>query len=79
MNIQQILQKLNEQGMTDAEIGNSVQAPQSIITRLRNGSHKSTSDERGQKIRALAATRGINEAKEFHCNQRNRRKEDRAQ
>lgn len=61
MNIQMILQKLVEQGMTDAEIGREVNAPQSIITRLRNGTHKSTTDERGQLIRLLAAQRGIDD------------------
>lgn len=77
MNIKTILQQLNEQGMTDAEIGAAVNVAQSIISRLRNGVHKTTSDERGQKIRALAVSKGISEAKEFHCDKRDRRKEDR--
>jgi hypothetical protein len=77
MNIQTILQQLNEQGMTDRDIGLAIHAPQSIVTRLRNGVHKDTTDERGQKIRALAVSKGISEAKEFHCDKRNRRKEDR--
>lgn len=40
--------------MSDAEIGAVIGAPQSIVTRLRNGVHKTTSWERGQAIVALA-------------------------
>jgi hypothetical protein len=79
MNIQTILQQLSDQGWTDHAIGIEVDIPQSIITRIRNGVHKSTSDEKGQRIRALAVRSGIVEAKEFHCDKQNRRKEDRAQ
>lgn len=54
MDIKQALESLVSSGMTDAEIGEAVKAPQSIITRLRNGTHKSTSYERGKKIFDLA-------------------------
>lgn len=40
--------------MTDAEIGAAIGAPQSVVTRLRNGVHKTTFWERGQAIVALA-------------------------
>ena len=40
--------------MSDAEIGAAIGAPQSIVTRLRNGVHKTTFWERGQAIVALA-------------------------
>lgn len=57
MTIQKLLTEIKESGMTDAEIGAEIQAPQSIVTRLRNGDHKSTSFERGTKINALAKER----------------------
>jgi hypothetical protein len=53
MNIQQILQELSDSGLTDQQIGDRIEAAQSIVTRLRNGLHSSTSFERGQKIMAL--------------------------
>ncbi len=54
MDIQNALQKLvTDHGMTDDEIGIQIGAPQSIVTRLRNGKHKSTSFERGSKILTL--------------------------
>ena len=40
--------------MSDAEIGAAIGAPQSVVTRLRNGVHKTTFWERGQAIVALA-------------------------
>lgn len=39
--------------MTDVEIGVEIGAPQSIVTRLRNGKHKSTSFDRGNRIFSL--------------------------
>ena len=39
MNIQNLLIELNKQ-LTDAQIGNEIGASQSIVTRLRNGTHK---------------------------------------
>jgi hypothetical protein len=59
MDIKTILQMLADDGLTDQEIGTQVGAAQSIITRLRNGEHKSTSWERGEKIRVLAQKRGL--------------------
>jgi len=53
MSIQHLLQQLHSSGMTDAAIGDEIGAPQSIITRLRHGRHKSTSYERGMAIRDL--------------------------
>lgn len=58
MDIQKTLTKLNKI-MTDAQIADVVGASQSIITRLRNGNHKSTSFERGQAIKKLALNKGI--------------------
>ena len=54
MDIKTALIEVSESGMTDAEIGAAIGAPQSIVTRLRNGVHKTTSWERGQAIVALA-------------------------
>ena len=54
MNIQKLLDQIKEYGMTDSQIGAAVNAPQSIITRLRNGTHKHTSYERTIKIKELA-------------------------
>jgi hypothetical protein len=59
MDIKTILQMLVDDGMTDLEIGTHIGAAQSIVTRLRNGDHKSTSWERGEKIRTLAIERGL--------------------
>lgn len=53
MNIQTALQEISEKGLTDAQIGSEVGAAQSIISRLRNGDHASTSYERGEKIMKL--------------------------
>ena len=36
------------------QIGEQINAPQSTVTRLRNGTHKSTNFERGTKIYELA-------------------------
>lgn len=60
--IQEALRKLVELGMTDDEIGREVDAPQSIITRLRNGTHKTTSFERGSRIMALLKRRAATPA-----------------
>lgn len=54
MDIKSSLQEISATGMSDAEIGAVIGAPQSIVTRLRNGVHKTTSWERGQAIVALA-------------------------
>ena len=54
MDIKSSLQEISAAGMSDAEIGAAIGAPQSIVTRLRNGVHKTTSWERGQAIVALA-------------------------
>jgi hypothetical protein len=56
--IRKILLKLNST-MTDSEIGKVIGAPQSTVTRLRNGTHKSTSYERGLAIMRLAESRGV--------------------
>jgi hypothetical protein len=53
MNIQILLQEIANSGMTDAQIGDQLNLPQPTITRLRNGTHKSTSYERGTQIFAL--------------------------
>ena len=53
MNIQTALQEIYLSGFTDAAIGLKINAAQSIVTRLRNGNHKGTSYERGQKIMKL--------------------------
>jgi len=49
-NIQALLIQLSQSGISDVEIGQSINAPASIIQRLRTGVHKSTSYERGIKI-----------------------------
>ena len=54
MDIKAALLEISATGMSDAEIGAVIGAPQSIVTRLRNGVHKTTSWERGQAIVALA-------------------------
>ena len=54
MDIKAALLEISESGMTDAEIGAAIGAPQSVVTRLRNGVHKTTIWERGQAIVALA-------------------------
>lgn len=53
MSIQDLLLELKSYGLTDAEIGIRVNAPQSIISRLRSGTHKTTSYQRGIAIQAL--------------------------
>lgn len=58
MNIQNVLNQLNST-MTDAQIGIAICAPQSTVTRLRNGKHKTTFYERATAIRKLAQTMGI--------------------
>ena len=54
MDIKAALLEISATGMSDAEIGAAIGAPQSIVTRLRNGVHKTTFWERGQAIVALA-------------------------
>ena len=54
MDIKAALLEISATGMSDAEIGAVIGAPQSIVTRLRNGVHKTTFWERGQAIVALA-------------------------
>lgn len=53
MNLQELLKKLKEIGMTDRAIGVEIGASQSIVTRLRLGQHKSCSYERGIAIKKL--------------------------
>lgn len=53
MDIQHTLALLSECGLTDREIGQRIGAPQSIVTRLRNGIHKNTTFDRGMKIVGL--------------------------
>ncbi len=60
MSIQTILEEIKSTGMTDAEIGECINAPQATVSRLRNGTHKSTSFERGQAIHNLANTLKMN-------------------
>jgi predicted transcriptional regulator len=64
MTIQQLLTKLNEAGMTDYEIGKEIDVSQSIINRIRNGKHKTTSYERGNAIRKLYEARCVNPSQE---------------
>lgn len=54
MDIKAALLEISAHGMSDAEIGAAIGAPQSVVTRLRNGVHKTTFWERGQAIVALA-------------------------
>ena len=54
MDIKAALLEISATGLSDAEIGAAIGAPQSIVTRLRNGVHKTTFWERGQAIVALA-------------------------
>ena len=54
MDIKAALLEISATGMSDAEIGAAIGAPHSIVTRLRNGVHKTTFWERGQAIVALA-------------------------
>ena len=54
MDIKTALLEISATGMSDAEIGAAIGAPQSVVTRLRNGVHKTTFWERGQAIVALA-------------------------
>ena len=58
MNIQKILTELNEK-MSDAKIGEAINAPQATVTRLRNGTHKQTFYDRAVAIRKLAEENGI--------------------
>lgn len=54
-----MLQNIADTGMTDEEIGKEIDASQPIVTRLRNGIHKTTDWERGKKIEALAKEKGV--------------------
>jgi IS30 family transposase len=58
MNIQAVLTLLNEK-MSDAKIGEEIGASQPTVTRLRNGSHKTTYYERAEAIRKLALREGV--------------------
>lgn len=58
MNIQKILTQLHEK-MSDAKIGEAIDAPQSIVTRLRRGTHKRTFYDRAIAIKQLAEQNGI--------------------
>jgi predicted transcriptional regulator len=53
MKLQEMLKDLSKIGLTDEFIGHEINAPQSLVNRLRNGVHKSTSYERGLKISEL--------------------------
>jgi hypothetical protein len=59
MDIQNTLQAIADTGLTDAEIGAEIDAPQATVNRLRNGTHKTTDFERGKKIYELAIKKGI--------------------
>jgi hypothetical protein len=54
MNLQTLLCKIKETGMTDKQIGDEIGCAPSLVTRLRNGVHKTASYERGIAIRKLA-------------------------
>ncbi|WP_331817906.1 hypothetical protein [Methylobacter sp. Wu1] len=54
MNIKELLNKLNQIGMTDKAIGAEIGVDRNTVCRLRHGRHKSTSFERGLKIYELA-------------------------
>ena len=54
MDIKAALLEISATGLSDAEIGAAIGAPQSVVTRLRNGTHKTTFWERGQAFVALA-------------------------
>lgn len=58
MSIQEILTKLHEK-MTDKQIGDEIDANQSIVTRLRNGTHKQTFYARHKAIEDLARRVGV--------------------
>lgn len=45
--------------MSDAKIGEAINAPQSIVTRLRRGTHKKTNYDRTIAIQKLAEKNGI--------------------
>lgn len=47
--------------MTDAQIGKEIDAAQSIVTRLRNGTHKQTYYDRAKKIENLARRKGLDD------------------
>lgn len=53
MKMQTALQEIYDTGFTDQQIGERIGAAQSIVTRLRNGEHATTSFDRGQKIMDL--------------------------
>jgi hypothetical protein len=54
MNLQALLIKIKATGMTDKEIGTEIGCAPSLVTRLRNGVHKTASYERGVAILKLA-------------------------
>lgn len=45
--------------MSDAAIGEAIGAPQSTVTRLRNGVHRDTSYRRAERIKTLAESKGL--------------------
>ena len=53
--IQELLAELRRHGLTDAEIGVLIDAPQSVVNRLRRGTHSTTNYARGLRIAKLAA------------------------
>lgn len=60
MSIQELLIQIKSQTqMTDEQIGQEIGAPQSIVTRLRNGTHRRTYHDRAQAIQQLAREHGI--------------------
>ena len=66
MNIKTLLEQISESGMSDSAIGKSIGAPQSTVTRLRNGVHQSTSFDRGQRILALWKSRTRTDTIQLH-------------
>lgn len=62
MDIRIMIQKLYDDGMSDAQIADAIstetdKVAASIINRLRSGTHKTTSFERGMRIKKLCDER----------------------
>lgn len=58
MNLQEILKRLSPL-LTDDQIAKEVGVSGSVICRLRNGVHKSTSYEKGKAIEKIALREGV--------------------
>jgi hypothetical protein len=54
MTLQKLLNELKNIGMNDVEIGREIDAAASIVQRIRKGTHRTTTYERGKKITDLA-------------------------